>query len=470
MPANRKPLKKSIIISSSVFFLFLCLVLSIMTYNSYTKSLYRAYELRMADIIEYVESHIDKEDLSECVETGVISDKYMELMDFMDSVMDDFDIHFLYIVYPLKVEEPTEMLNILSADTHEGRITDPDGLTLDTVIVDGYEPQYIQLYVNALSTDSISYFKDFSDWGYDYTGLKPLVNEKGERFALLCVDIEVSELRNTIKKYTVTNVLLIIVLGLIFTVSFVLWASRNITEPISRLEKSVVSFAVASHGQKDPDKLNYDDPNIHTQNEVESLSNAVAQMSGDMRTYVKNILDAEGQVEDMKSQVSKMDMVAYQDALTHVKNKAWYDKTKARVDEDIINGKARFGLVMVDLNQLKKINDTYGHEHGNEYISGSCHQICKIYDHSPVFRIGGDEFVVLLENKDYDNREQLLKQLKTSFELSSADGEREPWDRYSAAVGMAVFDSENDVSMDDVFKRADTLMYQNKLESKMGRV
>ena len=59
--------------------------------------------------------------------------------------------------------------------------------------------------------------------------------------------------------------------------------------------------------------------------------------------------------------------------------------------------------------------------------------------------------------------------LRASFETSSNDEDREPWERYSAATGMAVFDEESDVSMDDVFKRADTLMYQNKLESKMGR-
>ncbi len=469
MPINKKPLKKSIFLSSSIFFVFLCVVLSIMTYISYTRSLYRAYERRMIDIIEYVESHIDIEDLSDCVETGEQSDKYLELMEFMDCIMDDFDIHFLYIVYPLKTEPPTEMLNILSADTHEGRINDPDDLTLDYVIVDGYEPQYIQLYVDALASDEISFFKDFSDWGYDYTGLKPLINSKGERFALLCVDIEVSDLRSTIHKYIIIDIIIIVILGFLFVLAFVMWASRNITEPISRLERSVVSLASKAHLQKDPEKLKYDDPQIHTQNEVESLSNAVAQMSTDMRDYVKSILDAEGKVEDMKNQVSRMDMVAYQDALTHVKNKAWYDKTRTRVDDEIIKGKARFGIVMVDLNQLKKINDTYGHEHGNEYIFGSCHQICVIFDHSPVFRIGGDEFVVLLENRDYEHRDQLLKQLKTAFELSAIDDEREPWDRYSAAVGMAIFDPENDVSMDDVFKRADALMYQHKLESKMGR-
>ncbi|MBQ8031596.1 MAG: GGDEF domain-containing protein [Butyrivibrio sp.] len=423
----------------------------------------------MTDIIEYVESHMDIEDLSNCVDTGVESEKYAELMDFMDGIMDDFDIHFLYIVRPISADTPTVMKNILSADTHVGRQTDPDGLTLNYMIEDGYEPQYLKLYMEAMNSDEITFFKDFSDWGYDYTGVKPLINAKGEKFALLCVDIEVSDLRSTIREYMIVNVVLIIILGLLFILFFIAWANRNITEPITKLEKSVVSFAERSHEQKDPDKLSYDDPHIMTHNEVESLSNAVAQMSSDMRAYVRSILDAEGQVEDMKSQVIQMDTVAYQDALTHVKNKAWYDKTKSRVDEDIINGKAKFAILMIDLNNLKKVNDTYGHEHGDHYISGSCHQICKIYSHSPVFRIGGDEFVVLLENQDYDHRDQLLTALRASFEASSNDEDREPWERYSAATGMAIFDEENDVSMDDVFKRADTLMYQNKLESKMAR-
>ena len=250
---------------------------------------------------------------------------------------------------------------------------------------------------------------------------------------------------------------------------FLLWMNRNITEPIRKLEKSVVSFAERSHEQKDPALLKYEDPGIHTQNEVESLSNAVNQMSQDMRIYVNNIIDAEGKVEDMKNQVSHMDMLAYQDALTHVKNKAWYDKTELRVNEDISKGIARFGIIMIDLNNLKKVNDNYGHEHGNDYISGACHQICITYDHSPVFRIGGDEFIVLLENKDYDNRDALLDEMRAAFKAFAEDDSRQPWERYSAAIGMAIYDQEKDSCMNDVFKRADELMYKDKMDSKMAR-
>ncbi len=469
MSANQKPLKRSILIGCSVFLVLLCLILSILTYISYTNSLYHAYEERMIDIINYVESHIDVDDLSECISTGVESPKYKELMAFMDGIMEDFDIHYLYISNPYLEGDKFGMLNILSADTALGRETDPDGFYINFDMVGDYELKDIKLYMAAMEKDGITCFKNFSKWGYDYTASKTLYDSKGKRLGVLCVDIEVSEVENTIKAYTIANVALIVFLGIFFISIFFMWMTRNITDPISKLEKSVVAFARKSHEQKDPDQLCYDDPHINTHNEVESLSNAVSQMSTDMRDYVKNILDAEGAVADMKTQVMQMDQVAYQDALTHVKNKAWYDKTEGRVNQEISEGKARFGLLMTDLNNLKKINDTYGHDHGNEYISGACHQICITYQHSPVFRIGGDEFVVLLEKSDYDNRDELLAKLKAIFKEASSDAWKEPWEKYSCAFGMAVFDPQKDKCMEDVFKRADSLMYKDKQASKLAR-
>ncbi|MDC7294425.1 MULTISPECIES: sensor domain-containing diguanylate cyclase [unclassified Butyrivibrio] len=465
---NKRPLKKSIFIGCSAFIVLLCLVLSILTYRTYTQSLYSAYEERMTDIIEYVYSHIDMEDLEQCVETKQESEKFVQLTAFMDGIMEDFDVHYLYIVMPISTDPPL-MMNVISADTAYGRATDPDGYYLGLVSPEDYEPDEIARFFTAMENDGITFFKDFSVWGYDYTGLLPLKGSDGEIFAVLCVDIEVYELEKDIREYTAMNVVLIVILGLFFISFFLYWMTRNITEPISKLEKSVVSFARISHEQKDPDKLEYDAPPIHTHNEVESLSNAVEQMSKDMKTYVKNIVDAEGKVEVMKTQVSHMDMLAYQDALTHVKNKAWYDKVRERINKDINSGRARFAIVMADLNNLKKINDTFGHEHGNDYIFGACHELCVMYDHSPVFRIGGDEFVILLENRDYDNREVLFRKMKEVFDYTANDTTRDAWERYSVAMGMAIYNVTTDNSMDDVFKRADAEMYKDKQSSKNAR-
>ena len=469
MGFRKKPLKRSIFLFILGFITLLCLVLSIMTYHTYNNSIYESYNRRMTDILNYVYSHIEIDDLSECVDSSVESEQFKEMMTFMDSIMEDFDIHFLYIVKPVMDRDPIVMMNIFSADTAEGRATDPDGYYLGLLLDGVYEEKDVITYNEMMQKDEITYFKNFSTWGYDYTAALPLINSEGEHFAVLCVDIQVEDVERAIRSYTIINIILIIILGILFMIIFIVWMNHNVTEPIGQLEKSVVSFAMRSHEQKNPDLLNYEDPHIHSHNEVESLANAVNQMSNDMQLYAKNILDAEGKVQVMRTKVSHMDIVAYQDALTHVKNKAWYDKIEKRIDSDIAKGTARFGIVMVDLNCLKQINDTYGHEHGNDYIFGSCHQICIIFDHSPVFRIGGDEFVILLENRDYDDRENLINTLKVAFTKSSEDQKREPWDRYSAAIGYSIFDAATDKAMNDVFKRADEAMYKDKVASKKAR-
>ena len=120
-----------------------------------------------------------------------------------------------------------------------------------------------------------------------------------------------------------------------------------------------------------------------------------------------------------------------------------------------------FAIIMVDINNLKKVNDECGHEAGDEYIKGCCNLICENLKNSPVFRIGGDEFVAILRDYDYENRESLTEKLKNDFMSAFNQTEKDPWLRYSAAVGMSEKTPE-DTSIDPVFKRADKIMYEDK--------
>ena len=83
------------------------------------------------------------------------------------------------------------------------------------------------------------------------------------------------------------------------------------------------------------------------------------------------------------------------------------------MDAAMAAGKAEsFSVVVCDVNGLKHVNDTLGHKAGDEYICAACDMICEIYDHSPVYRLGGDEFTVVLSGHDYDIREELLQMLQ----------------------------------------------------------
>ena len=120
-----------------------------------------------------------------------------------------------------------------------------------------------------------------------------------------------------------------------------------------------------------------------------------------------------------------------------------------------------FAIAVCDLNDLKKINDTKGHKAGDEYIRSSAKLLCDIFDHSPVFRIGGDEFAIFLSGDDYTSRNELISRLhsRVMTNLSKHSGP-------VIAVGMAEFKPDSDTNVSDIFDRADHLMYDDKWKLK----
>lgn len=161
--------------------------------------------------------------------------------------------------------------------------------------------------------------------------------------------------------------------------------------------------------------------------------------------------------------------LAHRDSLTGLRNttsyKGWVAEFDKKInDEDDIS----FGIAVLDINGLKTINDTHGHTLGNELIITASQIICDTFKKSPVFRIGGDEFCVILQNKDLTN----IKNRFESFDAECAmtyiekDGIRFP---VSIAKGFAEFDPAMDTQFSDVFKRADTEMYKNKRLTKASK-
>lgn len=155
--------------------------------------------------------------------------------------------------------------------------------------------------------------------------------------------------------------------------------------------------------------------------------------------------------------------LARRDELTGVKNKTAYKELEASIQGNIDNGLecVNFALVVCDSNNLKLINDTKGHAAGDEYIRDSAHILCNIFVHSPVFRVGGDEFVVYLRGNDYSTRLELMEKLqKQILENKKKDS------GVILASGMSVYNPESDKLVSDIFKRADQAMYENKKQLK----
>lgn len=155
-------------------------------------------------------------------------------------------------------------------------------------------------------------------------------------------------------------------------------------------------------------------------------------------------------------------VVANTDALTHVKSITAYTDMVANLSAEIHSpNRPEFAIVMCDINELKKVNDTYGHDVGDIFIRNCCHIICRVFASSPVYRIGGDEFVALLRGRDFTNRDELMQVLMRRVREASSETDFENG-RASFAAGISVFNPAEDTSVSDVVKRADRSMYRNK--------
>ena len=154
---------------------------------------------------------------------------------------------------------------------------------------------------------------------------------------------------------------------------------------------------------------------------------------------------------------------ARRDGLTGIKNKTAYGEFEAKLNKQIQSGEnVKFAIALCDVNGLKTVNDTLGHIAGDEYIRSASRLVCQTFAHSPVFRIGGDEFVAILRGSDFENRERLEK------EFTEAVKENVDQHKVVVACGISVFDKEHDKDVSSVFERADALMYKNKVRMKNG--
>lgn len=237
-------------------------------------------------------------------------------------------------------------------------------------------------------------------------------------------------------RYDISFKLLFIVLFFALAFSLiVIFSVKKIVLPLKKLTDASIKL---SNGDYDV-KIDHSDIS-----EIKLLSTSFENMIVNLREH-----------KNLQHQLS------HHDSLTGLRNANSFEGWIADFNTKIKNGGTSFGIAVFDINNLKEINDTYGHISGNELIIATSKIICDTFKRSPVFRIGGDEFCVILQNQDLEDKEELFAifDSKCSTAQTEKDGVRFS---ISVARGFSEFDSDKDTQFSNVFKRADNDMYANK--------
>lgn len=200
-------------------------------------------------------------------------------------------------------------------------------------------------------------------------------------------------------------------------------------------------------------RLLIDEKPIHVQ-----IKAAMVEEKEGLRLVV-GINDIDVQVrqsEEYGKRLAQAQTQASIDALTGIKNKHAFIAMESKMNSLIAENKQPpFAIIILDVNDLKKVNDSIGHQAGDQYLKDACRIVCDTFKRSPVFRVGGDEFAVIAQGSDYERIEELLGRMRDH----NAEAKRERG--IVIACGMARF--ENDTCVASVYERADHNMYENKI-------
>ena len=256
----------------------------------------------------------------------------------------------------------------------------------------------------------------------------------------LNVTVPVAEINASWQQWIVEISGIFCVLLIVFIILIMRFSGR-ITRPLSELAEAA----------KQVDEGNYDFTlEYDGDDEVGILTRSFGQLVAHLKTYISDLND-----------------LAYADALTSVHNKGAFDISTKNLQAQMqdADNLPEFAVCIFDCNGLKAINDQYGHDKGNVFLKAACSLICEVFSHSPVFRIGGDEFAAILQNNDYRDRESLIRRFDERCAEQRAASDLE-WEKPDIARGMAAYNPATDYSVDEVVRRADKLMYEDKWKAK----
>ena len=391
---------------------------------------------RMLDISNTAAAMLDGDVLAAVRAEDVDTPEYRRILETLTYYQDNIDLRYIYCI----------------RDTGGGNFIFTIDPTTDDPGEFGEPIVYTEaLYKASLGEAAVDDTPYEDKWGRFYSAYTPVFDSKGNVAGIVAVDFDANWYDRQISNQ-IRTILIITALSLSFGI--------------------VIVFMIVNRSAKRIREL---------YNELNNLSDGIEELAGELSegTVLEGaeLLHAEDRVgkdavdevsvignkirslqKYMKVQVEFVREKAYRDGLTGLENRTAYLEYAGKIDDRIKESETiDFTVAMFDINGLKDTNDNKGHESGDELIRSAAAVLVKSFEKERVFRIGGDEFVVIIENggvdehfAGYESNVSAIKGQDSHYRIMSN--------------GYTVFDPSVDSCFEDTFKRADRLMYENKKE------
>ena len=294
------------------------------------------------------------------------------------------------------------------------------------------------------------------------------VHYNGNVIGYAVVDVSMEAVRDNQATRIVELFVQMVIVGVILIALSLLIVHFAIARPIHRLKNAANTY---SEGSREEAHEAFTKLKVNTGDELTDLAISMRAMENDIHTQINELTRVNNELIASQEETKRMSELANTDAHTGVSSKIAYYHDVEKIDAQIREGQnVVFGIAMIDLNDLKEINDELGHEYGDIALVNLVNLLHKHFPTSPIYRVGGDEFVVIFTGKEYDEAESHIQAFNKDVLALSQDQSLGREKRTSAALGYVTFDRSGDNTVEDAFKRADKKMYQRKVEMKRARL
>ncbi len=391
---------------------------------------------RMLDVADSAAALLDGDSLPLLTAEGKDEEPYQKAMDTLRVFQEHVDLAYIYGI----------------RDMGDGTFT----FTIDPTVNDPAEFGELVKTTDALISAShgVSAVDDtaYRDrWGRFYSAYSPVFDSEGRVSGIVGVDFYAAWYEAQIARQRFT-VLTVSGVSLLIGALIVLIITRGIRKRFMELNSEISRLTVdmgelsdelrlASGQQWRGARREHGNSREIRSGTMEALSGAVREVHEEMREY---IADAHA--------------LAYTDALTGLGNRTAYFNEVDRINRQLEEGGVHFSVAVFDINGLKKVNDEMGHGAGDKLIMGVANILRDVFQGRNIYRIGGDEFIAVLEDISSEGVSDLFAALEHS--LAAHNIENEP--PLSVAKGAAFYREGEDRGFSDVVHRADETMYADK--------
>lgn len=367
------------------------------------------------------------------------SEKYNEIMDILTLYLDNADVTYIYTIQDMG--------------------NDKFGFIIDSDPVDpgefGEEIVTTEALINAAKgTPGVDQEAFTDSWGRFYSAYSPVFDSQGRVAGIIGADFDAQWLDAQIRKQYM-SVLIIAMGAVIIGAILVIIVVTRLTARFQALYDELSSLT------EDVAELNTEIVNNPDyKGLVEDAGVEIAVEDTDTSTSKDISEDAIGALSDkLKSMHDSMNQYlsivrrqAYADSMTGLGNRNAYSNAVKRLNMSISQGIAAFSVIIIDIDNLKSINDEHGHEYVDKIIYDMSGILKKAYGAEHLYRISDDSFIIITDSMTLKR----IEEINRSFDEDLAAYNEKLGDTtVEVSKGAAVYRPGIDAEYRETFKRAD---------------